>query len=85
LDSTLESFTDPLSGSFAITENALQASVDSLEGRVAQLDDLLLSKRDRLLQEFIVLEQTLGQLNSQQQALSAISSLSVNPVGKGIL
>jgi len=85
LDSTLESFTDPLSGSFAVTENALQASVDSLEDRAAQLDELLLGKRDRLLQEFINLERVLGRLNSQSQTLGAISSLSINAVGKGIL
>lgn len=85
LESTLDSFTDPFSGSFALTENSLQASVDSLETRITQLDELLLSKRDRLLLEFIQMEQILGQLSSQQQAVAAISPISVPQVGKGIL
>jgi flagellar hook-associated protein 2 len=84
LETTLDSFTDPFTGTFALAENALQASVDSLEERATLLDELLLTKRDRLLQEFILLEQTLGQLTFQQQALGGISSLSVRPVGKGI-
>jgi flagellar hook-associated protein 2 len=83
-EKTLDSFTDPLTGTFALEENALQSSVDSLGKRVAELDVLLERKRARLLRQFIQTEQILGQLVSQQQAISFISPLSIIPVGTGI-
>ena len=81
---TLKSFTDPLTGTFALEENALQTSVDSLGKRVNELDELLERKKERLLREFIQTEQILGQLVSQQQAISFIAPLSITPIGTGI-
>lgn len=84
-EETLDSVTDPLTGTFALEENSLQASVDSLSERIQQLDLLLESRRERMLQEFIFLEQILGQLTSQQQAIGSILPLNVESVGTGIL
>jgi len=80
----IDSFTDPFTGTFTLEKNALQESVDSLQSRIVQLDEILVGRRERLLQEFINMETILGQLASQQQALGTISQLNVNPVGTGI-
>lgn len=80
----LKSFTDPLTGTFKLEETALQDSVDSLNERIDQLSELLDFKRERLLQQFIAMERILGELTFQQQAISTIAPLSINPIGKGI-
>lgn len=85
LKSTLDSMTDPFTGSFALERNALQTSQDSLTARIGQLDEMLALKRERLTRQFINMDAILGQLNSQQLAISRISQLNIQPVGKGIL
>lgn len=85
LKSTIESLTDPFTGSIALEINSLQRSTDTLDRRIEQMDQLLEARRERLLLEFIHMENILGTLQSQQQALSGISALRVNPAGKGIL
>jgi len=79
-DGALESLTDQFTGIFALEDNSLQSSIDSLGGRIEQLDAILEVRRERLLQEFINMENILGQLAAQQQALSAISA----PSGLGL-
>ncbi len=81
---TLDSFTDPFTGSLALEKNALQESVDSLTARIEHLDEILLVRRERLLREFTNMENALGALSSQQQAISVISPLAMNAIGKGI-
>ena len=81
---TIESLTDSFTGTFALEDDALQASIDQLARRTEQLDSLLTSRRERLLLEFTRMEEILGALTSQQQAIGAISPLSIRPVGRGI-
>ncbi len=77
LKSTVESLTDPRTGSFALESNSLQQSVESLNDRITQLDALLETRRDRLMRQFINMESILGTLSSQQEAISGISLLKV--------
>lgn len=83
-ESTLESLTDSFTGTFALETNSLQTSIDSLNGRIEQLDEILEVRRTRLLQEFVNMENILSQLTSQQQTLSSISSLRINPIRAGL-
>ena len=83
-EETIDSLTDPLTGTFANEDNALQASVDSLTKRIEALDEILLARRERLFQQFLEMEQILSRLVTQQQSIFAITPLSVNRVGAGI-
>ncbi len=85
LQNTIDSLTDPFTGLFAIEVNSLQDSADSLTRRIDQLNDILDSRTQRLVREFFVMEEILGQLTSQQNSIANISALRINPVGKGIL
>lgn len=82
---TAESLTDPLTGAFALEESSLQESIGSLEERITQLDVILESRRERLILEFVNMENILSSLQNQQQSLAAIGPLSVNPISTGIL
>lgn len=81
----LKSLTDPIDGSFALEEDSLQQSVDALSRRIDQLDALLQVHQERLLRRFSVMENTLGKLTSQQDAIASLAPLHVDSVGRGIL
>lgn len=75
LKSTIESFTDPLSGKLTGETNSLQASVDSLQRRIDQQTVLLTSRQTRLFTKFYNMETTLSRLNSQQSSLSKLQNI----------
>jgi flagellar hook-associated protein 2 len=75
LKSTIESYTDPLTGKLTNETNGLQDSVDNLERRIGTLNQILQTRRDRLLQQFINLESLLGSLQAQQTALGQIQKI----------
>jgi flagellar hook-associated protein 2 len=77
---TIESLTDPFTGTFSLEENSLQSSIDSLADRIEQLDAILEVRRERMLREFVNLENILGTLSFQQRAIGNIASLSLIPV-----
>jgi len=79
LQKTLDSFTDPLTGTLSLETEALQNSVDQFNERIEQLDAILLVRRDRLLREFINMENAISALSSQQNAIGSISTLSITP------
>lgn len=83
-DELLDSLTDTVDGSFALEANSLQTSIDLLGDRISLMEELLIGEQDRLIREFAFLENTLGDLQFQQQALAGISTLSISPVGTGI-
>ena len=83
-DELLSSLTDTVDGAFALESNSLQTSIDLLSDRIALMEELLIGEQDRLIREFAFLENTLGDLQFQQQALAGISPLSISPVGTGI-
>ena len=77
LKDTIDSITDPFNGSITLQTNANQTSITSLENRIEELNELLDSRKSRLLLQFAKMEEALSTLSSQQQNLGAITSLSV--------
>jgi len=75
LEDRLDSLTDTVDGLFATERDSVQNRIDSLTSRIEQIDNLLAVRQERLLQEFINMESVIGQLQSQQDALSALSSI----------
>jgi flagellar hook-associated protein 2 len=75
LEDRLDSLTDTVDGLFTTERNSVQNTIDSLTDRIEQIDSLLAVRQERLLQEFINMERVIGQLQSQQDALSALSSI----------
>lgn len=82
---TIDSFTDSFTGSLTLEKNALQSSIDSLDERIEQLNEILDVRRDRLFRQFVNLETILGELSAQQNAIFSIAPLFINPAGRGIL
>ncbi|MBI3862035.1 MAG: flagellar filament capping protein FliD [Planctomycetia bacterium] len=72
LKSTVESFTDPIDGGLTQESSGLQDTVNNMEKRSKTLNDLLTTRQQRLMNQFIHLETVLSSLKSQQSALSAI-------------
>jgi len=83
-EATLKSLTDIVDGTFTNEKNVLDASIDATTERISELNVLLESKKARLLNEFVQMENILSSLQSQQTALSSISSLRVNPAPTGV-
>jgi len=75
---TLDSLTDPFTGSFKLQDDALTDSITRIEHRVAQLDELLAARRDRLIRQFARMEEALNGLQSQQNALIQLANLAAN-------
>jgi flagellar hook-associated protein 2 len=75
---TLDSLTDPFTGSFKLQDNALTDSITRIENRVIQLDELLSARRDRLIRQFARMEEALNGLQSQQQALLQLANISAS-------
>ncbi len=75
LEDRLDSLTDTVDGLFTTERNSVQNTIDSLTDRIEQIDSLLAVRQERLLQEFINMERAIGQLQSQQDALSALSQI----------
>lgn len=72
---TIDSLIDPFTGTLSLEKNALQDSIDSLNNRIEQLDEILEVRRQRLLLQFVKMEETLALLQTQQSSLSNISSI----------
>lgn len=79
LQTTIDAFTDPLTGTLSLETESLQKSVDQFNQRIEQLDSILLVRRDRLLREFINMENAISALTSQQNAIASISPLKITP------
>lgn len=73
LDSALKSLTDVVDGTFAATKKSIQQTVDGLQTRIDQIDALLAVRQERLLNNFIRMESTIGSLQTQQNAIGALA------------
>ena len=69
---TLESLTDNFTGTFKNAIDGLQNSIDALAGRVEQIDAVLAIRQERLLNQFIQMEEIIGQLQSQGETITAL-------------
>ncbi|HEY8747536.1 MAG TPA: flagellar filament capping protein FliD [Tepidisphaeraceae bacterium] len=81
IDNSINSLVDPISGSIARENTTLQNQKQQFQDQITQLDSLLVDKRNRLEQQFANMETVLSDLQSQQSALGAITSVSL-PVAK---
>jgi len=75
LDTVLDAITDSIDGTIAQRATVLDEQITDLNERVDRLNLQLESRRQRLLQQFLLTEQILAQLQTQQDALSRIAPL----------
>ncbi|MDA1158269.1 MAG: flagellar filament capping protein FliD [Planctomycetota bacterium] len=73
---TLETLTDSFTGTFTNEKNGLDNSISALENRVEQIDEVLAIRQDRLLRQFIQMEEIIGQLQTQGESIAALLSSS---------
>lgn len=69
---SLDLLTDDFTGTFKNAIDGLQNSIDTLSARVEQIDEILAIRQDRLLNQFIQMEEIIGQLQTQGDAIAAL-------------
>lgn len=70
---TLDSFTNTTTGVLNLRNESLQTTIDSLNRRITQLDEVLGIRRARLERQFIQMETALSGLQGQQTALNNLA------------
>ena len=83
LKSTLDSYTDSISGKLTAATTNLKTSVDSTQQRIESLTVLLQQRQTTLLNKFYSMEVALSKLNAQQSALSKLQNLSSSSSSSG--
>lgn len=78
MDEVITSMTDPFTGTLKAQTDSLQASALALNTRVAELNEILEARRQRLIEQFTLQETIVNQLNSQQTALDRLNASSDN-------
>jgi len=73
-ETTLDRYTNTDDGLITLRDEALQQSADNLTERVSAMEALVAKRRDRLLAQFQNMESILAKLQSQQSALTLLSS-----------
>jgi flagellar hook-associated protein 2 len=76
IESALNKLTDPVDGVLTRENKTLDLQTQQFKDRMEQLDALLDAKRTRLEYQFAHLESVLAGLQSQQNALSSLTSMS---------
>ena len=71
-ETTLETLTDSFTGTFTNEKNGLNNSISALENRIEQIDEVLAIRQERLLRQFIQMEEIIGQLQTQGSAITAL-------------
>ncbi|MAG94530.1 MAG: hypothetical protein CMJ48_12385 [Planctomycetaceae bacterium] len=69
---TIESLTDPYTGTFSLEATGIQQSIKSLNERITDLEETHTRKRDRLLLKFAHQEELISQLQSVQGQIASI-------------
>jgi flagellar hook-associated protein 2 len=64
LDVALNGLLDPVTGRLKSIEDGLQSNIDDIQSQIAEETDIMNSKRDSLLQQFVALESTVSQLQT---------------------
>ncbi len=78
IDKEISRLTETDIGIISLRESALSSSEDQLRDRIERLEELLDRRRARLVEQFNNMEAVLARLQSQQSALGALSTLSLN-------
>ena len=71
-ETTLETLTDSFTGTFTNEKNGLNNSISALGNRIEQIDEVLAIRQERLLRQFIQMEEIIGQLQPQGSAIIAL-------------
>jgi flagellar hook-associated protein 2 len=66
---SLYSITDPYAGYLTFKQDSLQDSIDGFEGRIAEMEDRLNHKMERMINQFVAMELALARIQSQSQWL----------------
>jgi flagellar hook-associated protein 2 len=74
-DDLLDSLTNSLDGTLTVADQNFETQIGNAESRIEQIDERLEAQRARLEREFIVMEQTLAQLQEQGNSLLSLQSL----------
>lgn len=75
METGLNKLIDPVSGVITRHNKALEAKTDDFQDRITSLDKLLEGKKARLERQFASMETVLAGLQSQQNALSSLQTL----------
>jgi len=70
----MDQLTDPVNGVITLQDNSLNTTIQDDNTQITNLNAILAEKKEQLQTEFNYMEQTLAQLQSQQQLISAYSS-----------
>jgi flagellar capping protein FliD len=76
LKNAVNSYSDPTTGELTLEGKAYSDSSTSIEQRISTLQNMLTTRQQSLMQNFIHLETILSGLRTQQTALSSILNLS---------
>jgi len=75
MENAADSFINSVTGSLTRRSKSLSDEVDMQTQRIADFDARLASRRTILERQFLAMEQAIGQLQSQQSALSGITRI----------
>ncbi|WP_339909997.1 flagellar filament capping protein FliD [Symmachiella dynata] len=78
LETTVDAFTDPFTGAISLQNEALTASLQSIDERIGVLNEILENKRARLVEQYARMETIISELNSQSSAIDRLAALA-NP------
>jgi flagellar hook-associated protein 2 len=78
IDSALKTLVDPVAGSVNAAENELAQESQGFQTQITNLNALLAQKKTQLETEFANMESVLANLQSQQQSLSSIGTVSTS-------
>jgi len=76
IDKSMNSLVDPISGWIAQENNTLKSQNLQFQDQITELDSRLANKRNQLEEQFANMETVLSGLQSQQSALSSITTIS---------
>ena len=69
---SLEQYTDATTGILSTRAKTIQTQIDNIQKQIDNMEALLEKKREQLYDKFTRMEEALGQLQSQKNALSAL-------------
>ncbi len=75
MKAALTSLTDIVDGTLKVETNSIDAAVERTNLKITQLTHLMESKKTRLLNQFVAMENTIGKIQSQQTALQSLQVL----------